>query len=145
MLVLSPEGKHLGTLSTGTRIANVGWGEDGRTLYLTADMYLCRIRTLTKGAGFNDEKTLPSPYRTEPPAMAADWPQFLGPTADGVSTETGLIDAFPKGGLKPLFAKRIGTGYAAPSIRDGKAVVFHRAANCTRWRKAIILRRWSSM
>ena len=52
MLVLSPEGKHLGTLSTGTRIANVGWGEDGRTLYLTADMYLCRIRTLTKGAGF---------------------------------------------------------------------------------------------
>ena len=54
--------------------------------------------------------------------MAADWPQFLGPTADGVSTETGLIDSFPKGGLKPLFAKRIGTGYAAPSIRDGKAV-----------------------
>ncbi len=62
------------------------------------------------------------------PAMAADWSQFLGPTADGVSTETGLIDAFPKGGLKPLFAKRIGTGYAAPSIRDGKAVVFHRAS-----------------
>ena len=54
--------------------------------------------------------------------------QFLGPTADGVSTETGLIDAFPKGGPKPLFAKRIGTGYAAPSIRDGKAVVFHRAS-----------------
>ena len=52
VLVLSPEGKHLGTLSTGTRIANVGWGDDGRTLYLTADMYLCRIRTLTKGAGF---------------------------------------------------------------------------------------------
>ena len=62
------------------------------------------------------------------PAVAADWPQFLGPTADGVSTETGLIDAFPKGGPKPLFAKRIGTGYAAPSIRDGKAVVFHRAS-----------------
>ncbi len=60
--------------------------------------------------------------------MAADWSQFLGPTADGVSTETGLIDAFPKGGPKPLFAKRIGTGYAAPSIRDGKAVVFHRAS-----------------
>ena len=52
VLVLSPEGKHMGTLSTGTRIANVGWGDDGRTLYLTADMYLCRIRTLTKGAGF---------------------------------------------------------------------------------------------
>lgn len=52
VLVLSPKGEHLGTLSTGTRIANVGWGDDGRTLYLTADMFLCRIRTLTKGAGF---------------------------------------------------------------------------------------------
>ena len=52
VLVITPQGKHLGTISTGTRIANVGWGDDGRTLYLTADMFLCRIRTLTKGAGF---------------------------------------------------------------------------------------------
>ena len=52
VLIISPKGKHLGTLSTGTRIANVAWGNDGRTLYLTADSYLCRIRTKTKGAGF---------------------------------------------------------------------------------------------
>ncbi len=47
VLVLSPKGKHL-----GTRIANVAWGDDGRTLYLTSDSYLCRIRTKTKGVGF---------------------------------------------------------------------------------------------
>jgi gluconolactonase len=52
VLVITPGGRHLGTISTGTRIANVGWGDDGRTLYLTADNLLCRIRTLTKGAGF---------------------------------------------------------------------------------------------
>jgi gluconolactonase len=52
VLVITPQGKHLGTISTGTRIANVGWGNDGRTLYLTANNLLCRIRTLTKGAGF---------------------------------------------------------------------------------------------
>jgi gluconolactonase len=56
VLVITPNGRHLGTISTGTRIANVGWGDDGRTLYLTADNLLCRIRTLTKGAGFGFEK-----------------------------------------------------------------------------------------
>jgi gluconolactonase len=52
VLILSPEGKHLGTLNTGEATANCGWGDDGSTLYITADMYLCRIRTRTKGTGF---------------------------------------------------------------------------------------------
>ena len=52
VLVLSPEGKLLGRIVTGERIANVGWGNDGSVLYLTSDMYLCRIQTKTKGAGF---------------------------------------------------------------------------------------------
>lgn len=49
VLVLSPTGKHLGTLLTGEATANCGWGDDGSTLYITADMYLLRIKTLTKG------------------------------------------------------------------------------------------------
>jgi gluconolactonase len=52
VLVLSAEGKLLGRIATGERIANVGWGNDGTVLYLTSDMYLCRIKTKTKGAGF---------------------------------------------------------------------------------------------
>ena len=52
VLILSPQGKLLGRIVTGERIANVGWGNDGRVLYLTSDMYLCRIQTKTKGAGF---------------------------------------------------------------------------------------------
>jgi gluconolactonase len=52
VLVLSPKGKLLGRIVTGERIANVGWGNDGTVLYLTSDMYLCRIKTQTRGAGF---------------------------------------------------------------------------------------------
>ena len=58
--------------------------------------------------------------------QAADWPHFLGPTSDGISTETGLLSAWPSGGPKVLWKKKIGTGYSAPAIRDGRLVLFHR-------------------
>lgn len=50
--VFTPEGKHLGTLMTGERTANCAFGEDGSTLFITADMYLLRIPVTTKGLGF---------------------------------------------------------------------------------------------
>ncbi|HEX6987409.1 MAG TPA: SMP-30/gluconolactonase/LRE family protein [Planctomycetaceae bacterium] len=50
--VFTPKGELLGRLSTGERTSNVAWGDDGGTLYLTADMYVCRIRTKTRGAGW---------------------------------------------------------------------------------------------
>ena len=40
VLVFGPDGRHLGTLNTGEATANVGFGDDGSTLYITADMYL---------------------------------------------------------------------------------------------------------
>ena len=52
VLVISPAGKHLGTLLTGQQTGNCAWGDDGRTLYICADMYLCRVKTATKGAGW---------------------------------------------------------------------------------------------
>ena len=52
VLILSPQGKLLGRIMTGERIANVAWGNDGSVLYLTSDMYLCRIQTKTIGSGF---------------------------------------------------------------------------------------------
>lgn len=48
--ILAPDGKLLGRLETGEATANVAWGGDGSTLYITADMYLCRVKTMTKGA-----------------------------------------------------------------------------------------------
>jgi len=53
VLVISPEGKHLGTINTGEATANCAFGgKEGTTLYMTADMHLCRIQTLAKGLGF---------------------------------------------------------------------------------------------
>ncbi len=49
VLVFSPAGKLLGVLHTGQATANCTFGEDGRSLFVTADMYLCRVRTSTKG------------------------------------------------------------------------------------------------
>ncbi len=52
VLVLSPSGKLLGRIETGRPTANCAWGDDGSTLYITAQSYLCRIRTQAKGAGW---------------------------------------------------------------------------------------------
>jgi outer membrane protein assembly factor BamB len=56
--------------------------------------------------------------------FSQDWPQFLGPHANGVSDETGLLDKWPTNGPALLWEKKIGTGYGAPSIR-GDLLVFH--------------------
>lgn len=52
VLVISAEGKLLGRILTGQATGNCCWGDDGSTLYITADMFLLRVKTLTKGAGW---------------------------------------------------------------------------------------------
>jgi gluconolactonase len=47
--VFSPEGKHLGTIQPGETAANCGWGDDGRTLYITATTSVYRIRVAMPG------------------------------------------------------------------------------------------------
>jgi outer membrane protein assembly factor BamB len=58
-----------------------------------------------------------------------DWPRFLGPRADGTSTETGLLDKWPTNGPPVLWEKTMGTGYGAPSILGNQLVVHHRIGN----------------
>lgn len=48
--VFSPQGKLLGTFDTGVPTANCSWGNDGSTLYITADKALLRVKLSTKGA-----------------------------------------------------------------------------------------------
>ena len=52
VLVISPAGKLLGRLLTNQATGNCCWGDDGSTLYITADMFLCRVKTAVKGAGW---------------------------------------------------------------------------------------------
>ena len=51
VLVLSPSGRHLGSILTGRFTANCAFGDADRgTLYITADEALLRVRTRTQGA-----------------------------------------------------------------------------------------------
>ena len=56
VLVLASDGTHLGTILTGQATANCAFGDDGRTLYMTADSLICRVKLATEGP-------LPGPKR----------------------------------------------------------------------------------
>lgn len=49
VLVITPAGELLGVIETGRPVANCAFGEDGHTLFLTADDSLVRIRLKTSG------------------------------------------------------------------------------------------------
>lgn len=54
-------------------------------------------------------------------AFAADWPEFRGPKRDGICTETGLLQSWPKDGPSKVWtAKNLGLGYGGPIIAEGK-------------------------
>jgi gluconolactonase len=50
--VFAADGSHLGTIFTGVPTGNVAWGEDGSSLFITAETRLLRLRVTTRGAGF---------------------------------------------------------------------------------------------
>lgn len=47
--IFSADGKHLGTIQPEEVPANVAWGDDGKSLYMTARTGLYRIRLITEG------------------------------------------------------------------------------------------------
>lgn len=52
ILVITPQGKLIGRIHTGVPTANCAWGDDGRTLYITANHAILRVKTKIKGAGW---------------------------------------------------------------------------------------------
>src|SRR5689334_21466166 len=61
--------------------------------------------------------------------VAADWPQLLGPSRNGTSPETGLVDDWPKTGPTRVWQKKVGEGYASPVVASGRLILFHRVGN----------------
>lgn len=67
-------------------------------------------------------------------AITADWPNFLGPTHDGVSTETCVLSHFEqpipdRPHPQLVWSIEKGESYSAPSIKDKKLILFHRMNN----------------
>jgi outer membrane protein assembly factor BamB len=54
---------------------------------------------------------------------ADDWPHWMGPTRDGVWTETGVMEKLPKT-LTPKWRAPVKYGYAGPAVAGGFVYVF---------------------
>lgn len=71
---------------------------------------------------------------SEPPGEQVtfiDWPQYLGPGRNAVSTETGLLRSWPHEGPKVLWTVPLGEGFGGPAISEGKVYVYDRVDDKT--------------
>jgi outer membrane protein assembly factor BamB len=57
---------------------------------------------------------------------AQDWPQYLGPTRDGVYTGQPLAETWPAGGPRVAWRKTVGEGFSGPVVAQGRVILFHR-------------------
>ncbi len=55
--------------------------------------------------------------------FADDWPQWRGPSRDGVWKETGVLEAFDTDQLKPEWRAPVGAGYAGPTVSGDRVYV----------------------
>ena len=54
-------------------------------------------------------------------ASGGNWPQWRGPNRDAVSTETGLLQSWPEGGPRRLFAATgMGSGFSSVAVTGGR-------------------------
>ena len=59
-------------------------------------------------------------------AAAEDWPEWRGPTRDGVWHETGIIEKFAEDRLEPKWRAEIGPGYTSPTVAGGRVYLMDR-------------------
>ena len=63
------------------------------------------------------------------PALARDWPQFLGPTRDGVYSGPALAENWGSAGPRVVWKKTVGLGLSGPVVSGGRVILFHRQDN----------------
>jgi len=59
---------------------------------------------------------------------AEDWPQFLGPSRNGIYSGPALADTWPATGPRIVWRKPVGAGFAGPAIVGTRLILFHRVA-----------------
>lgn len=60
-------------------------------------------------------------FALETISPGGDWPQFRGPTADGIAAEERLADSWPENGPPVLWTRELGQGYSAFTVSQGRA------------------------
>jgi glucose dehydrogenase len=61
--------------------------------------------------------------------LAIDWPQYLGPGRNAISTETGIKRSWANGAPDVLWTFPLGQGFGGPAVSDGKVYVLDRIGN----------------
>lgn len=62
-------------------------------------------------------------------ALAADWPQYLGPARNGTYDGPPLAESWPPSGPRVLWQRSVGQGFAGPIVVGGRLILFHRVGN----------------
>ncbi|MEX0820119.1 MAG: PQQ-binding-like beta-propeller repeat protein, partial [Pirellulaceae bacterium] len=104
--------------------------EDGKTVTLPlarlskADQAFARRTTIV---------TLNAEAAKDEVVREGDWPQWRGPNRDGVSRETGLLEAWPDNGPPIVWkATGLGDGYSSVSIAEGRVFTMGKFGGETR-------------
>ena len=82
--------------------------------------------------GWNRERDLPPPKAAQSQPQrptVTGWPNFLGPTHNSVSPETGLLVSFPASGPRELWRRELGTSFSSPVVTDAGLIAFYRQAD----------------
>jgi len=69
------------------------------------------------------------PPEKGPGPAAAAWPNWRGPTHDGISTEKGWLTTWPQEGLKQLWKVELGLGHSSVAVLAGKVYSMGWTAN----------------
>ena len=62
-------------------------------------------------------------------ASGGDWPQFLGPSRDLVTSGENLAQKWPDAGPAVVWKRPVGQGFSGPVVADGKLILFHRVGD----------------
>ena len=62
-------------------------------------------------------------------AIAADWPQVLGPGRNGVYGGPPLSETWGGTGPRVVWRRQIGQGLSGPVVVQNRVILFHRVAN----------------
>src|SRR6187549_3198649 len=62
-------------------------------------------------------------------AIAADWPQMLGPARNGVYAGPPLSETWGSAGPRVVWRRSIGKGLSGPIVAQNRLVLFHRVGD----------------
>ncbi len=121
-------------------------GEDQVEWMLKVRCCVCWIGVLAAGSvagiGYGADETEVRPAASaereaveavpEVESAGVDWAQFLGPTADGKSPETGILTEWGPCGPPVVWHCELGSGYGIGSVAEGRYYLFDRHGDYVR-------------